>query len=70
MRKQTKPNDRGDLPGTLKYHMTQAQRSSMGSLPTWHSTCFEKTGVSRPGKTARDRWKRTGLHENYRERIR
>ena len=43
---------------TLKDFMTPAQRAKMGGSPTWHSICKEKTGVSRPGKTARDRAKR------------
>ena len=52
---------------TLRDFMTPAQRQAMFAgddmyvnckmLPTWHSICFEKTGVSRPGKTARDRAK-------------
>jgi hypothetical protein len=42
----------------LKDFMTPAQRTSMGNSPTWHSICTEKTGVARPGKTARDRAKR------------
>jgi len=49
---------------TLFDYMTPAQQQSMSQvnskgererLPTLHSTCMEKTGVSRPGKTARDR---------------
>ena len=49
---------------TLFDYMSPAQKSSMSHvnskgelerLPTLHSTCMEKTGVSRPGKTARDR---------------
>ena len=43
---------------TLKDFMTPTHRASMGNSPTWHSICTEKTGVSRPGKTARDRAKR------------
>ena len=47
---------------TLRDFMTPAQRAAMTlpngvSIPTWHSVCFDKTGVSRPGKTARDRAK-------------
>ncbi len=46
---------------TLREFMTPAQQLAMyvngKALPTWHSICFEKTGVSRPGKTARDRAK-------------
>ena len=49
---------------TLFDYMTPAQQQAMSRvnskgererLPTLHSTCMEKTGVSRPGKTARDR---------------
>ena len=51
---------------TLFDYMTPAQQQAMSRvnskgererLPTLHSTCMEKTGVSRPGKTARDRAK-------------
>ena len=44
---------------TLIDYMSPAQKSAMyingKQLPTWHSICTEKTGVARPGKTARDR---------------
>ena len=49
---------------TLFDYMTPQQQKAMsyvnskGELkryPTWHSICMEKTGVGRPGKTARDR---------------
>ena len=44
---------------TLFDYMSPAQKSAMyingTQLPTWHSICTEKTGVARPGKTARDR---------------
>jgi len=52
---------------TLFDYMTPAQQKAMSQvnskggrerLPTLHSTCMEKTGVSRPGKTARDRAKK------------
>ena len=47
---------------TLLDYMTPAQQQAMyvngKQLPTWHSVCMEKTGVSRPGKTARDRAKK------------
>jgi len=52
---------------TLFDYMTDQQRTAMSFInskgvrqryPTWHSVCMEKTGVSRPGKTARDRAKR------------
>ncbi len=38
----------------LKKYMSQKQKSSLGELPTTHRNCIEKTGVARPGKTARD----------------
>ena len=40
---------------TLKQYMSAKDRAEMGQLPTWHSNCIAKTGVARPGKTARDR---------------
>ena len=49
---------------TLFDYMTPQQQKAMSYVnskgevkryPTWHSVCMEKTGVSRPGKTARDR---------------
>ena len=54
-------------------YMTPQQQKAMsyvnskGELkryPTWHSICMEKTGVSRPGKTARDRAKRMRRYIN------
>ena len=51
---------------TLREFMTSAPQHAMSyvnsngelvKLPTLHSTCMELTGVSRPGKTARDRAK-------------
>ena len=45
-------------------YMTPQQQKAMSYVnskgevkryPTWHSVCMEKTGVARPGKTARDR---------------
>jgi len=41
----------------LKKHMTQRQRDQLGNLPTTHRNCIDKTGVARPGKTARDKAK-------------
>jgi hypothetical protein len=38
--------------------MGQKQRRAMKGLPTYHCNCLEKTGVARPGKTARDRAKK------------
>ena len=52
---------------TLFDYMSPAHQKSMSHVnskgelvryPTWHSICMEKTGVSRPGKTARDRAKK------------
>jgi hypothetical protein len=40
---------------TLKDFMTAKQREALKDKPTWHSNCITKTGVARPGKTARDR---------------
>lgn len=39
----------------LKNFMSASQRSALGNLPTTHRNCIEKTGVARPGKTAKDR---------------
>ena len=58
---------------TLFDYMTPAQQQAMSQvnskgererLPTLHSTCMEKTGVSRPGKTARDRAKKMRRYMN------
>ena len=52
---------------TLFDYMTDQQRTAMSYIdskgvrqryPTLHSTCMERTGVARPGKTARDRAKK------------
>jgi hypothetical protein len=40
---------------SLKDFMTEKHRKAMKGLPTYHCICLEKTGVARPGKTARDR---------------
>ena len=40
---------------TLKDYWSENQREAMDGLPTYHSNCLKKTGVARPGKTARDR---------------
>ena len=40
---------------SLRDFMTPQQRKAMQGLPTYHSNCLAKTGVARPGKTARDR---------------
>jgi len=44
---------------TLKDFMTPSQRAALGDKPTWHKHCVEKTGVARPGKTARERAKKS-----------
>ena len=58
---------------TLFDYMSPAQQKAMSQVnskgelvryPTWHSICMEKTGVSRPGKTARDRSKRMRRYIN------
>jgi len=36
-------------------YMTNAQKRAMGVLPRTHDNCLAKTGVARPGKTAKDR---------------
>ena len=43
---------------SLKDFMTPKQLKAMKGLPTYHSNCLEKTGVARPGKTARDQAKK------------
>ena len=43
---------------TLKDFMKPQHRAALGDLPTYHQYCFERTGVCRPGKTARERAKR------------
>ncbi len=52
---------------TLFDYMTPQQQKAMSYVdskgevkryPTWHSICMDKTGVGRPGKTARDRAKK------------
>ena len=49
---------------TLFDYMSPQQQKAMSYVdskgevkryPTWHSICMDKPGVSRPGKTARDR---------------
>ncbi len=49
---------------TLRDFWNVKQQESMKGLPTYHSYCKEKTGVARPGKTARDRWKKAGTLRN------
>ncbi len=36
-------------------YMNQTQKTAMGSLPRTHQNCKDRTGVARPGKTAKDR---------------
>ena len=43
-----------------KDYMTKSQQDKMGKLPRTHQNCLEKTGVARPGKTAKDRARRGG----------
>ena len=43
----------------LKDFMSQKQLKAMKGLPTYHSNCLKLTGVARPGKTARDRAKKS-----------
>jgi len=38
----------------LKKFMTVDQQNQLRGLPTHHSICFAKFGISRPGKTAKD----------------
>ena len=38
----------------LKKFMKFEQLMKLGKNPTYHSICFHKLGVSRPGKTAKD----------------
>ena len=40
--------------------MTEAQKKAMGNLPRTHRNCLDKTKVARPGKTAYERYLRTG----------
>ena len=43
-----------------KEYMTETQKTAMGNLPRTHQNCIAKTGVARPGKTAKDRAARGG----------
>jgi hypothetical protein len=38
---------------------TAAHAAKLGKLPRTHQNCLEKTGVARPGKTAKDRANRS-----------
>ena len=42
--------------------MAQVHKDKMGSLPRTHANCADKTGVMRPGKTAKDRYMRSGKY--------
>jgi hypothetical protein len=44
---------------TLRDFMTATQLKAMKGLPTYHDNCLKQTGVARPGKTARDRAKKS-----------
>ena len=35
--------------------MSESDKNALGNLPRTHENCLEKTGVARPGKTAKDR---------------
>jgi len=52
---------------TLKDFMKPQHKASLEGLPTYHSHCFERTGVCRPGKTARERAKRAEREKKHRE---
>ena len=56
-----------------KDFMSGAQKKAMGNLPRHHAVCLAKTGVARPGKTAKDRARRLGLEgkalEDYLEHL-
>jgi hypothetical protein len=43
------------MKNTLKEHMSKSHAIAMSGLATTHLNCIEKTGVARPGKTARDK---------------
>lgn len=38
-----------------KEFMSSANQKALKGLPRSHANCMEKTGVMRPGKTAKDR---------------
>lgn len=41
----------------LRQYMGTSRRTKLGAMPTTHENCAKLFGVSRPGKTARDRAK-------------
>ena len=43
---------------SLRDFVSQKQLKDLKGLPTFHCNCMEKTGVARPGKTAKDRAKK------------
>ena len=43
-----------------KDYMTETQKKAMEGLARTHENCIAKTGVARPGKTAKDRAMRHG----------
>ena len=45
----------GKTTGSLRDFMREEHRKALEGLPTSHGNCLQKTGVFRPGKTARDR---------------
>lgn len=40
---------------TLKQFMRDDHRAMLGDRPTQHDICIDRTGIARPGKTARDK---------------
>ena len=50
---------------TLKKFMSDTDRKKLGKLPTTHLNCKDATGVSRPGKTARDKAKLAKSTEGF-----
>lgn len=43
------------MKSSLKEYMSKKDAAALGKLPTSHLNCKDKTGVFRPGKTARDK---------------
>jgi hypothetical protein len=42
-----------------KDFMTEADKRAMGQMPRTHENCLKATGKMRPGKTAKDKAKRS-----------
>lgn len=51
----------------MKQYMTDDQRRKLGKLPTTHMNCKDATGVSRPGKTARDKAKMSDARPGFKK---